>query len=68
MEVTVNYRGAILDLEGDFISACDGIWEEEPIGDSFETEKVMAGGIDITDILSFNQMDELDLLAIETIG
>jgi len=28
----------------------------------------MAGGIDITDILSFNQMDQLDLLAIETIG
>tara|TARA_R100000951_G_C2626319_1_gene176115 strand:+ start:181 stop:390 length:210 start_codon:yes stop_codon:yes gene_type:complete len=66
--VTVNYRGIVLDLEGEHFVQTGRLWDEEPLSDSFETEKVLAGGIDITDLLDYNQLDDLDLLAIETIG
>ena len=44
--VTVNYKGIVLDLEGQHFVQVDRLWDEEPLGDSFETEKVLAGGVD----------------------
>ena len=65
--VTVNYKGIVLDLEGQHFVQVGRLWDEEPLGDSFETEKVLAGGVDITDLLNYDQLDDLDLLAMETI-
>ena len=67
MEVTVNYKGSELELEGDYIQAYSGGHEEESIADYFETCSVYAGGIEITELLSPDQLIELDALALENL-
>ena len=67
MEVTVNYKGSELELEGDYIQAYSGGHEEESIADYFETCSVSAGGIEITELLNDDQLNELDVLALENL-
>ena len=66
MQVTVIYKGSELVLEGDYIQAYSGR-DEEPISDYFETCCVFAGDVEITELLSFDQMIELDLEAIDAL-
>ena len=67
MEVTVNYKGSELELEGDYIQAYSGGHEEESIADYFETCCVHAGGIEITELLNDDQLNDLDALALENL-
>ena len=67
MEVTVNYKGSELELEGDYIQAYSGGHEEESIADYFETCSVYAGEVEITELLSPDQLIELDALALENL-
>lgn len=60
MEVSVIYKGAELVLEGDYIQAYSGGREEESISDYFETCCVYAGGVEITELLSEEQLSALD--------
>jgi hypothetical protein len=63
--ITVDYRGITLELEGQYFTAVGSSWDEESLGDSFETYSVLAGGVDIVDIFSEDQLDELDQLGLE---
>ena len=67
MEVSVNYKGSELELEGDYIQAYSGGREEESISDYFETCCVYAGGVEITQLLNDDQLVELDALALENL-
>ena len=66
MEVTVIYKGVELRLEGDYIQAYSGR-DEEPISDYFETCCVFANDVDITVLLTDDQMNELDHEAIDAL-
>jgi len=68
MEVTVNYIGITLQLEGDLISSYSGGYEEESLLATFETQEVYAGGVLITNLFTEEQLTELDALAIETLN
>ena len=65
--VTVNYRGVKLELEGDIIQAYTGRYTERSIGIEFETQEVYAGGVLITNLLTEENLTELDVLASEVI-
>ena len=65
--VAVNYRGMALELEGDIIQAYDGRHSERSIGIDFETQEVYAGGVLITNLLTEEDLTDLDALAIEVI-
>lgn len=65
--VTVNYRGVKLELEGDIIQAYTGRYTERSIGIEFETQEVYAGGVLITNLLTEDNLTELDVLASEVI-
>tara|TARA_R110000765_G_scaffold34421_1_gene77987 strand:- start:1222 stop:1428 length:207 start_codon:yes stop_codon:yes gene_type:complete len=66
METTVNYKGITLELEGDLIQAYSGGYREESSMIDYETNTVYAGGVEITDLLTEEQLTDLDILAIET--
>jgi hypothetical protein len=68
MEVTVNYIGITLQLEGDVISSYSGRYEEESMLASFETQEVYIGGVLATNLFTEEQLTELDVLAIETLN
>jgi len=68
MEVTVNYIGMTLQLEGDLISSYSGGYEEESLLASFETQEVYIGGVSVTNLFTEEQLTELDVLAIETLN
>lgn len=65
MNVTVNYKGSELELEGDYIQAYSGGHDEESISDYFETCCVYAGDVEITELLNEVQLNELDILALD---
>ena len=65
--VAVNYRGMALELEGDIIQSYDGRYSERSIGIDFETQEVYAGGVLITNLLTEEDLTDLDALAIEVI-
>ena len=65
MEATVDYKGSILNLEGDLTQAYAGGYEEESQMIAYETHEVYAGGVEITNLLSEVQLTELDELASE---
>tara|TARA_R110000765_G_scaffold409396_1_gene507615 strand:- start:336 stop:548 length:213 start_codon:yes stop_codon:yes gene_type:complete len=68
MEVIVDYKGSILNLEGDLTQAYAGGYEEESQIISYETHEVYAGGVEITNLLNEMQLTELDELAIEYVS
>ena len=68
MEITVNYIGITLQLEGDLIQAYKGGYEEESQMVEFETQEVYTGGVLITNLFTEQQLTELDALAIETLN
>ena len=68
MEISIKYRGASLELEGDVMQAySSGGYEEETMVIGFETTTVYAGGVEITDLLTEEQMTDLDTLAVENL-
>ena len=64
-EISIEYRGASLEIEGDILQAYSGRYEEESMMIGFETTDVYAGGVEITDLLTEEQMTDLDILAVE---
>ena len=68
MEVTVNYKGITLDLEGELIQAYKGSYEEQSMMAEYETQEVYAGGVLITNLFTEEHLTELDALAIETLN
>tara|TARA_R110000744_G_scaffold116893_1_gene218470 strand:- start:760 stop:966 length:207 start_codon:yes stop_codon:yes gene_type:complete len=67
MDTTIKYKGAELNLIGDYIQAHSGGYENESYGAFYETHTVYAGGINITDLLSEDQLNDCDELAKEMI-
>lgn len=65
--VTVKYRGVKLELEGDIIHAYNGRHTERSMGLEFETQEVYAGGVLITNLLTEENLTDLDALAVEVI-
>jgi hypothetical protein len=65
MTLTINYENIELECQGDMTEAYYGDYEEQSEGRSFEIYKVMAGEIDITDLLREGVIEELEFLAIE---
>ena len=65
--VTVNYRGVKLELEGEIIQAYNGRYYERSMGIEFETQEVYAGGVLITNLLTEENLMDLDALAAEVI-
>ena len=65
--LTVKYRGITLELEGDIIQAYDGRYNERSVGIDFETQEVYAGGVLITNLLTEENLTDLDALAVEVI-
>ena len=64
-EISIEYRGASLELEGDILQAYSGRHEEMSMMIGFETSEVYAGDVKITDLLTEEQMTDLDILAVE---
>tara|TARA_R110000737_G_scaffold330902_1_gene346880 strand:+ start:623 stop:829 length:207 start_codon:yes stop_codon:yes gene_type:complete len=65
MTVTVEYKGLELQLEGHFIQAYHGGYEEESFSEEFETCEVYVEGVDIIDLFDEAQLRYLDSLAVE---
>ena len=65
--ITVKYRGITLELEGDIIQAYNGRYEEMSMEIDFETQEVYAGGVLITNLLTGENLMDLDALAVEVI-
>ena len=68
MEVTVNYKGIKLDLEGELIQAYSGGYEEESQLAEYETQELYINGVLVTSLFTEQQLTELDALAIETLN
>tara|TARA_R110002072_G_scaffold179370_4_gene335424 strand:- start:1995 stop:2198 length:204 start_codon:yes stop_codon:yes gene_type:complete len=66
METTIKYKGVKLDLDGDYIQAYRGGYREQSHKDYYETHTVFVNGIDITNLLNEEQLNECDTLAVET--
>ena len=65
-EISIEYRGSLLEITGDILQAySSGGYEEESMMIGFETTDVYAGGVEITDLLTEEQMTDLDILAVE---
>lgn len=65
MDISINYRGSQLDITGDASPRFAGGYQEQSLGITFETTDVYAGGIEITDLLTEEQLTDLDILAVE---
>ena len=65
MEFTIKYRGVALEIIGDPCSEEKGGWWSRSYGVEFETNTVYAGGVEITDLLSEEQLGDIDILAVE---
>ena len=68
MDTTIKYKGAELNLIGDYIQAHSGGYESESYGAFYETHTVYAGGINITDLLNEDQLNDCDTLAAEILN
>ena len=66
MNTTIEYKGIKLDLEGDYIQAYRGGYNEQSYNDIYETHTVFVNGTDITNLLNEEQLTECDTLAVET--
>ena len=64
-EISIEYRGSLLEITGDILQSYSGRYEEQSMMIGFETSEVHAGGIEITDLLTEEQMIDLDILAVE---
>ena len=62
MELTINYRGVTLEVGGDYIQAYSGGYDEESFSETFETNVVYVGGEDITSLMSYDMINELNML------
>ena len=67
MEITISYRGITLDLEGDLIQAYSGGYEEQSMMVCYEAHEVYAGGVLITNLLTEEQLTDIDELASESL-
>ena len=68
MEVSVIYKGSELLVVGDFTQAYYGGRDNESISESFETYRVCAGDVDITELLSDEQLNEIDIEALDALN
>ena len=66
MDTTIEYKGIKLDLEGDYIQAYRGGYNEQSYSDIYETHTVFVNGVDITNLLNEEQLTDCDSLAVET--
>ena len=66
MNTTIEYKGIKLDLEGDYIQAYRGGYNEQSYNDIYETHTVFINGVDVTNLLNEEQLTECDTLAVET--
>ena len=67
MDISISYRGIHLDLEGDYIQAYSGGYEEQSMMVCYETHEVYAGGVLITNLLTEEQLTDIDELASESL-
>tara|TARA_R110000787_G_scaffold221381_2_gene330052 strand:+ start:393 stop:599 length:207 start_codon:yes stop_codon:yes gene_type:complete len=68
MIISVNYKGAQLELEGDLTQSYTGGFSERSQAEYFETTYVFAGEEDITNFITEADFINLDELAIETLN
>ncbi len=68
MNLTLQYRGINLELEGDFTEAYNGGWEEESFGNEFTVYEVRCGDTDIMDLLNDRTIEQLEKLALEKLS
>ena len=66
MNTTIKYKGIKLDLDGDYIQAYKGGYNEQSYNDIYETHTVYVNSVDITNLLNEEQLSECDILAVET--
>ena len=66
MNTTIEYKGIKLDLEGDYIQAYSGGYNEQSYINEYVTHTVFVNGTDITNLLNEEQLTEYDTLAVET--
>ena len=66
MNTTIKYKGIKLDLEGDYVQAYSGGYNEQSHQDYYETHTVYVNGVDVTNLLNEEQLTECDSLAVET--
>ena len=65
MKVTVNYRGIILEVEGTPHEAQGDGWNEPYDEAYFEAETITLEGVNICELLSGDQWDDICALAIK---
>ena len=66
--LAVNYRGVILEIEGEYYQGEERSFDYPGSGHEFEIYHIFAGGLDIYDILETSQIYELERLCIEKIN
>lgn len=65
--VTVKYRGIYLVLEGYYEPGEDMTYEYPGSASEFESHKILVEDTDISDLLDYQQIEEIEQLAIESI-
>tara|TARA_R110000765_G_scaffold422596_1_gene530443 strand:- start:237 stop:443 length:207 start_codon:yes stop_codon:yes gene_type:complete len=68
MQITIIYKGAILEVSGELSEPQAGDHYTPGLLADFETYEVLAGGVNITDLLDENQLLEIDLTVLENIN
>lgn len=63
----VNYRGVSLTVEGEYHEGEERAFDYPGSGDEFEIYHIFAGEVDIYDIFSFGQLEQLTRICIEKI-
>ena len=65
--ITVKYRGIYLTCVGYYVSGCPGDYHTAPSPAEFETSKILVEDTDITDLLDYQQIEEIEQQAVESI-
>ena len=68
MQITIIYRGAILEVSGELSEPQPGDYYTQGVSSEFETYEVLAGGTNITDLLDEEQLLEIDLIVLERVN
>jgi len=64
----VNYRGVILEIEGEYYEGEERTFDYPGSGDEFEIYHIFAGEVDIYDVFLFKQIEEIERLCIDKIN
>ncbi len=66
--IAVNYRGVILEIEGEYYQGEERSFDYPGSGHEFEIYHIFVNGVDIYDVLETPQIYELEKLCIEKIN